>query len=195
MSYCRILESGHYIWPDGENIHFDEVEVPDETINIFLYKLFNNRKDEFLERIKDGNEKVLKGLQLRLQDESLNELERKCINELIEETENKDYYVYESNEDTSKKNIEVFIDKRSTLQEISCFFGGILEDVLKLTKDSNSFKNLSSEQKDEEVKGLIEIYQVMFNSLSQRILDLSDNKQNLDLKELNKLNNENKTSE
>lgn len=56
MSYGRILETGHYIWPDSEGIHFDDVYVPNDTINIFLARLNDNRLDEMQERIQNGRD-------------------------------------------------------------------------------------------------------------------------------------------
>ena len=189
MSYARPLETGHYIWSDGENLNFDDKVVPEEAVNIFLFKLFNYRKGEFIERIDSGR-KIASDylLNFRLLDESLSEEDRKEIKDRAEEMSLKSYAVYDSNKDQSGKNIEVFIDTRSTLQEVICYFGSIFEDLLKLTKDGESFKKLSSEQKDEEVKQLIKVCQVIFNSLSQRIIDLSDNKNNLKIDELNEIN-------
>ena len=39
MSYARVLETGVYIWSDGENLHFDLDEIPEDKINIFLARL------------------------------------------------------------------------------------------------------------------------------------------------------------
>lgn len=61
MSYGRILETGHYIWPDGENIHFDDVCVPNETVDVFLARLYDLRKKEFKERIRNGR-KIIKDI-------------------------------------------------------------------------------------------------------------------------------------
>lgn len=188
MSYTRSLESGHYIWPDGENVNFDDKIVSNEAVDIFLFKLFNFRKTEFMDRIEKGKTKILNNLQHRLLSEDLSEEDKKEIEDRIKQLSGKTYMIYESNKNVAEKNMEIFIDTRSTLQEISCFFGGVLEDIFKVTKESKDFKSLSSEQKDEEVKGLIEIYQTIFNSLSQRIIDLSDNKKDINLDDLNKLN-------
>lgn len=54
MSYGRILETGHYIWPDGDGIHFDDVYVPNETIDVFLAKLYDLRNKELMERVRNG---------------------------------------------------------------------------------------------------------------------------------------------
>ena len=54
MSYTRALESGHYIWSDGENLNLDDKVVSEDLIDIFLYKLYTNRREEFDERIKHG---------------------------------------------------------------------------------------------------------------------------------------------
>lgn len=189
MSYTRELESGHYIYPTGETVNFNGTDISDKALNVFLFKLFNYRKDEFMDRIDKGRREIETHLSRRMiasSDEEAENLEKQR-----KEISEKTYLVYESNNKPSEKNMEIFIDNRSTLQEISCFFGGVLEDILKQTKENENFKSLSSEQKDEEVKGLIEIYQVIFNSLSQRIIDLSDNKNEINLKDLNK----NKASE
>lgn len=188
MSYTRMLESGHYIWPSDIDVDFDGIKVPNEALDIFLFKLFNFRKTEFMERIENGKEKILNNLEYRLLNDKLSEEDEKEIRDRIKQLSGKTYMIYESNKDVSEKNIEIFIDTRSTLQEISCFFGEVLEDILKVTKEDKNFKSLSSEQKDEEVKGLIEIYQTIFNSLSQRIIDLSDNKKDINLEDLNRLN-------
>lgn len=66
MSYGRILETGHYIWPDGEGVHFDNVYVPNETLNIFLVRL-KERPKEYKDRIKLGKE-TLKQHKMKLGD-------------------------------------------------------------------------------------------------------------------------------
>lgn len=54
MSYGRILETGHYIWPDEDGIHFDDVYVPNDTIDVFLARLYDLRKKELKERVRNG---------------------------------------------------------------------------------------------------------------------------------------------
>lgn len=54
MSYGRILETGHYIWPDGEGIHFDDVYVSNEAIDVFLARINDFRPDELKQRIANG---------------------------------------------------------------------------------------------------------------------------------------------
>lgn len=54
MSYGRILETGHYIWPDEDGIHFDDVYVPNETIDVFLARLYDLRNKELKERVRNG---------------------------------------------------------------------------------------------------------------------------------------------
>ena len=44
MSYCRYSETGFYIYPDNENVVFEETAVPNEQIDIFLYRLYKFRK-------------------------------------------------------------------------------------------------------------------------------------------------------
>jgi hypothetical protein len=58
MSYGRILEVGHYIWGDGEGITFDDVYVPNETINIFLAQLNDSRNSELESRIQQGRKLI-----------------------------------------------------------------------------------------------------------------------------------------
>lgn len=58
MSYGRILETGHYIWPDENGIHFDDEYIPNEIINIFLAKLYDFRKDEFYNRLDMGRKAI-----------------------------------------------------------------------------------------------------------------------------------------
>ena len=58
MSYARILETGAYIWSDGEYMHFDNVEVPEETLNIFLARINDLRPEELEERIIKGRELI-----------------------------------------------------------------------------------------------------------------------------------------
>ena len=59
MSYCRYGEGGHYIWSDGEIIHFDDNDIPEDVIDIFLYRLYKLRKTEFKYRVNRG-EKLIK---------------------------------------------------------------------------------------------------------------------------------------
>lgn len=54
MSYARPLETGVYIYSDGENLHFNLDSIPEDNINIFLYKLYKKRPKEFKQRIKLG---------------------------------------------------------------------------------------------------------------------------------------------
>lgn len=58
MSYGRILETGHYIWPDENGIHFDNEYIPNETINVFLAKIYDYRRKEFKDRIKQGRRSI-----------------------------------------------------------------------------------------------------------------------------------------
>ena len=54
MSYTRSSESGMYIWSDGNNMHFDDVVVPEDKINVFLAKLNDTRLEELGDRINRG---------------------------------------------------------------------------------------------------------------------------------------------
>lgn len=58
MSYARLLETGTYIWTDGNNLNFNLVKVPEEDINIFLAKLYDTRQQEFFDRIKQGRKLI-----------------------------------------------------------------------------------------------------------------------------------------
>ena len=58
MSYARILETGAYIWPDGENIVFNTTPISNEEINIFLARLYDKRKTEFYKRVKEGRKLI-----------------------------------------------------------------------------------------------------------------------------------------
>lgn len=53
MSYCR---QPYYIYPNiNGTVVFDIFgDIPDEVVNIFLYKLYNFRNDEFVERTELG---------------------------------------------------------------------------------------------------------------------------------------------
>lgn len=54
MSYTRVTESGHYIWPDKDGIHFDFSFVPNDEMDIFLYMITKYHKSEFDTRVKNG---------------------------------------------------------------------------------------------------------------------------------------------
>lgn len=73
MSYARILETGYYIYPDIENnvVFTSGKEISNDEIDVFLYKLYTNRREEFNKRIKNG---------------------KKIIKEHTEELKRNDYY-------------------------------------------------------------------------------------------------------
>lgn len=54
MAYARVTETGAYIYSDGEKLHLNNLEVPEEYINIFLYDLYINRRNELEERVSNG---------------------------------------------------------------------------------------------------------------------------------------------
>ena len=58
MSYARVLETGVYIWSDGEYMHFDLNKIPEDTLNIFLARINDNRPDELRERIIKGRKLI-----------------------------------------------------------------------------------------------------------------------------------------
>ena len=60
MAYCRVNESGHYIWADDTGINFDDTFVSNEQIDIFLVKLYQYHFDEFKERILHGRDLIFK---------------------------------------------------------------------------------------------------------------------------------------
>lgn len=58
MSYARILETGAYIWADEDNLHFNNIEVPNDTVNIFLARLNDLRPEELKDRIDKGRKLI-----------------------------------------------------------------------------------------------------------------------------------------
>ena len=58
MSYARVLETGTYIWPDGENVIFNTIPISNDDIDIFLARLYDLRKSEFKQRVKRGRELI-----------------------------------------------------------------------------------------------------------------------------------------
>lgn len=58
MSYARIVETGAYIWSDGKYIHFNDISIPEDTINIFLARLNDLRPEEFKNRIEEGRKLI-----------------------------------------------------------------------------------------------------------------------------------------
>lgn len=54
MSYARPIETGSYIYSDGNYLHINLIKVPEDDINIFLYKLYTTRRDEFNNRLEKG---------------------------------------------------------------------------------------------------------------------------------------------
>lgn len=58
MSYTRYLESRNYIWPDDKGVNFNNVFINNDTLDIFLYKIYTNRQQEFLDRINHGKQLI-----------------------------------------------------------------------------------------------------------------------------------------
>lgn len=54
MSYAKPMETGTYIYSDGEYMHFKLDTVSEDDINIFLYSLYSKRRKEFKQRLKLG---------------------------------------------------------------------------------------------------------------------------------------------
>lgn len=74
MSYARPLETGTYIWSDGEYMHFGAFDkVSEDDINIFLAKINDTRKDELEERIKKGR-KLIEQNKLNLDEVDKNDI-------------------------------------------------------------------------------------------------------------------------
>lgn len=46
------------IYTDENGIHFDDEYIPNETINVFLAKLYDYRRKEFKDRIKQGRRSI-----------------------------------------------------------------------------------------------------------------------------------------
>lgn len=69
MSYARILETGYYIYPDIDNnvVFTSGEQISNDEIDVFLYRLFTNRKEEFNKRLENGK---------RVIEEHAKELER-----------------------------------------------------------------------------------------------------------------------
>ena len=58
MSYTRPLETGTYIYSDGEYMNFNLTQVPEDDIDIFLYKIYTTRRKEFNQRLKHGKKLI-----------------------------------------------------------------------------------------------------------------------------------------
>jgi len=94
MSYARPNGTGHYIWHDDSknNVVFNTTKVSDEEIDIFLYKLFLTRPDEFKERILHGKALIFNWLSNEIDNE---EVEYK---QWLLEKENNNKYIQTFNE-------------------------------------------------------------------------------------------------
>lgn len=68
MSYCKYSETGYYIYPDSENVVFEETAISNKQIDIFLYRLYRFRKKEFKQRLKNGR-KLIKEFERIKKDE------------------------------------------------------------------------------------------------------------------------------
>lgn len=58
MSYAKPLETGTYIYSDGEYVNFNLTQVPEDDIDIFLYKIYTTRRKEFNQRLKHGKKLI-----------------------------------------------------------------------------------------------------------------------------------------
>jgi len=71
MAYTRWNESGHYIYGGAGYVDFNGIAVPDDEVDIFIYRLFSERGesgDEFQERYDHGKrvaENFQKGIRIR----------------------------------------------------------------------------------------------------------------------------------
>ena len=55
MSYTRPRESGHYIFASSDYVDFTCETVPNNDIDVFLYKLYSKRNNEFWARYHHGS--------------------------------------------------------------------------------------------------------------------------------------------
>jgi ribosomal protein S18 acetylase RimI-like enzyme len=65
MSYTRWNESGHYIYGGADYVDFNGVAIPDDEVDVFIYKLFGKpggTDEEFWERYEHG-ERVISNFQ------------------------------------------------------------------------------------------------------------------------------------
>ena len=65
MSYCRLP---YMIYPTKKGVQFELNTISNDEIDVFLYKIFLTRRDEFIKRIKHGKEIIM-----RWQDDEVNE--------------------------------------------------------------------------------------------------------------------------
>lgn len=91
MSYCRLP---YYIYSNiNGTVCFDIFgDIPDDVVNIFLYKIYTYRKEEFDKRIKDGKIELEKWEESKNKPQSFEDMyeeptERYCtVRESIEES-------------------------------------------------------------------------------------------------------------
>lgn len=73
MSYCRLPD---YIYPTKYGVNFlsSNAEVSNDEIDIFLYKIFLTRRDEFIKRVEHGKKIVMEWQDNETNDYNYNEL-------------------------------------------------------------------------------------------------------------------------
>ena len=83
MAYTRYNESGHYIFGGIDYVDFNGCAIPDDEVDVFIYKLFdesNNGGDEFWERFHHGSRVIdnfQKGIRLQKLTKHTGNLEAK----------------------------------------------------------------------------------------------------------------------
>ena len=83
MSYTRWNESGHYIWGGQSHVNFDGVEIEDDAIDVFLYKLYEVRggdDEEFWHRYEHGK-RIVKNFEKGFKIEKLTVYETENLQE------------------------------------------------------------------------------------------------------------------
>ena len=53
MSYCR---NPYYVYSNGDELFLDSIYVKEDIINVFLYDLYTNKREELLKRVQCGKE-------------------------------------------------------------------------------------------------------------------------------------------
>ena len=83
MSYTRWNESGYYIWGGQNHVNFDGVEIEDDAIDVFLYKLYEVRggdDEEFWLRYEHGK-RIVKNFEKGFKIEKLTVYETENLQE------------------------------------------------------------------------------------------------------------------
>lgn len=101
MSYCR---QPYYIYPNiNGTVVFDVFgDIPDEVVNIFLYKIYNFCNDEFIERTELGR-KTLNEWESNKEDNSLKSMQN-IQNKYIKAYKNIDENILKEMEENMEDN-------------------------------------------------------------------------------------------